>query len=68
MQFYIYAKNAALKNSFENCKQMCEVYANIAKTYYEISKGDYISNLIAEKKWEEERQNNTIIYKKSKGR
>ena len=61
-------KIAALKNSSENCKQMYDVYTDIVKTYYAIFKGDYISNLIDEKKREEEQQKNTIIYEKSKGR
>ena len=42
-------KIAVLKNSFENCKQMYDVYMDIAKTYYDISKGDYISKLVWEK-------------------
>lgn len=41
-------KIAVLKNSFENCKQLYEIYADIAKTYYDISKGDYISKLVEE--------------------
>ena len=62
-------KIATLKNSFENCRKLYEVYADIAETYQKISKGDYISNLIAEeKKREEEQQKNTIIHKKSRGR
>lgn len=35
---------------------MYDVYSDIAKTYYDISKGDYISNLISEKKREEEKR------------
>ena len=50
-------KISALKKSFENCRKLYEVYADIAETYNNISKGDYISNLIAEKKREEEQQN-----------
>ena len=65
---FYFIKIAALKNSFENCKQMYDVYTDIAKTYYDISKGDYISNLIEEKKREEKQQKNTIIYRRSKGR
>ena len=42
-------KIAALKTNFENCKQLYEVYADIASTYYQISNGDYISKLIANK-------------------
>lgn len=39
-------KIAALENSFKDCKKMYEVYSDIAKTYYAISKGDYVSKLI----------------------
>lgn len=45
-------KTAPLKEKFERCRQICELYSDIAKTYYDISQGDYISRLI-----EEERQN-----------
>lgn len=47
---------AVLKSNFENCKRMYDVYSDIAKTYYDISKGDYISSLISEKKREEEKR------------
>jgi len=49
-------KIAVLKSNFENCKLMYDVYSDIAKTYYDISKGDYISSLISEKKREEEKR------------
>lgn len=39
----------------KKCKQMYDTYASIADTYKKISEGDYISNLIAEKKREDER-------------
>ena len=45
-------KNAPLKEKFERCRQLCELYSDIAKTYYDISQGNYISRLV-----EEERQN-----------
>ena len=45
-------KSAPLKEKFERCRQLCELYSDIAKTYYDISQGDYISQLV-----EEERQN-----------
>lgn len=45
-------KTASLKEKFERCRQLCELYSDIAKTYYDISRGDYISRLV-----EEERQN-----------
>jgi len=41
-------KIAALKNNFENCKNLYNTYSDIAKTYHEISKGDYVSKLVAE--------------------
>ena len=41
-------KIAALKDNFKDCKHLYEVYADIAKTYYDISKGDYISRLVEE--------------------
>lgn len=45
-------KAAPLKENFEKCSRLCELYSEIAKTYYEISREDYISQLV-----EEERQN-----------
>ena len=45
-------KSATLKGKFERRRQLCELYSEIAKTYYDISRGDYISRLV-----EEERQN-----------
>lgn len=43
-------KIAALKSNFENCKQLYDIYSDIAKTYYDISKGDYISRLVDEER------------------
>ena len=60
-------KISVLKNSFEKCRKLYEVYTDIAETYHNISRGDYISNLIAEKRREDEQQKNTI-YKKPRGR
>ena len=37
------------------------VYSDIAKTYREITKGDYISNLVLEKQKEEERQRKQAV-------
>ena len=45
-------KNAPLKEKFERCRQLYDLNSDIAKTYYDISQGDYISRLV-----EEERQN-----------
>ena len=49
-------KIAVLKKSFENCKQLYEVYADIASTYHDISRGDYISRLVAEERQRRERE------------
>ena len=49
-------KIAVLKSNFENCKLIYDVYSDIAETYYDISKEDYISSLISEKKREEEKR------------
>ncbi len=54
-----------LSEQMKKCKQMYDTYAGIADTYKMISKGDYISNLIAEKKREDERKKN-ITNKKSR--
>lgn len=43
-------KMTALKENFKSCQQLYEVYSDIAKTYYDISKGDYISRLIQKEK------------------
>ena len=54
-----------LTNKINNCKKLYDTYVSIADTYQKISKGDYISNLIAEKKREDERKKN-ITHKKSR--
>lgn len=46
----------ALKESFKSCQQMYDVYSDIAKTYYEISSGDYISRLVEEERKRQERE------------
>ena len=53
-------KNALLKENFEKCRRLYEVYSDIAHTYYDISIGDYISRLVAEEqqKRESEAQQN----------
>ncbi len=48
-------KVGQLSEQMKKCKQAYDTYADIAYTYKKISKGDYISNLIAEKKREDER-------------
>ena len=43
-------KAAPLKEKFERCRQLYDLYSDIAKTYHEISQGDYISRLVEEKR------------------
>ena len=43
-------KAAPLKEQFERCRQLYDLYSEIAKTYHEISQGDYISRLVEEKR------------------
>ena len=45
-----------MREKLKRCQQLYAVYSDIAKTYREISKGDYISNLVQEKQKEEERK------------
>jgi hypothetical protein len=55
-------KISALKNEFDSCKKLYDIYADIAKTYQDICKGDYISRLVEEKK----RQDYNDVKKKSR--
>jgi hypothetical protein len=41
---------ASLKEQHRKCQQKYTVYADIAKTYREISQGDYISKLVEEER------------------
>ena len=43
-------KKSALKDKLEGCKQRYDVYSDIAKTYGEISQGDYLSKLVEKEK------------------
>ena len=52
-----------LTEQMNNCKKLYDTYVGIADTYKKISKGDYISNLIAEKKREDEHKKN-VTHKK----
>ncbi len=54
-----------LNEQMKKCKQVYDTYTDIADTYKKISEGDYISNLIAEKKREDERKKN-ITHKNSR--
>ena len=56
-------KDAPLKENFEKCSRLYELYSEIAKTYYEISRGDYISRLV-----EEKRRTNEIEQKNAIGK
>ena len=58
-------KVECLSEQMKNFKQLYDTYAGIADTYKKISKGDYISNLIAEKKREDEQKKN-ITHKNSR--
>lgn len=49
-------KIALLKENFEKCRRLYEVYSDIAHTYYDISSGDYISRLVAEEQQKRERE------------
>ena len=54
-------KISALKVNLEGCRQRYDVYSDIAKTYAEISQGDYVSKLV-----EEERQRREQMARKWK--
>ena len=61
--YRLQAKINVLKGTLEKTRQRYDVYCDISKTYGEISKGDYISNLV-----EEERQRQEQVKKKNKRR
>lgn len=52
-------KITPLKEKFERCRQLCELYSNIAKTYYDISQVDYIARLVEEERQNRERNDRT---------
>lgn len=54
-----------LSEQMKKYKQLYDTYVNIADTYQKITEGDYISNLIAEKKREDEYKKN-VTHKKSR--
>ena len=54
-------KISALKENLEGCRQRYDVYTDIANTYAELSKGDYISKLV-----EEERLRREQVAKKNR--
>ena len=49
-------KISALKENLEGCRKRYDVYLDIFKTYEELSKGDYISNLVEEEKLRRRRE------------
>lgn len=53
-----------LSKQMKKCKQLYDTYADIADTYRKISEGDYISNLIKEKQYE----NKTMTAAKKRSR
>ena len=59
--YSLQSKINALKGTLEKTRQRYDVYCDISKTYEEISKGDYISNLV-----EEERKRQEQAEKKQK--
>ena len=61
--YSLQSKINALKGTLEKTRQRYDVYCDISKTYGEISKGDYISNLV-----EEERKRQEQVKKKQKKR
>ena len=59
-------KVKCLTEQMNNCKKLYDVYADIAETYRKISKGDYISNLINEKKQQDEMKSKTAAKRRSR--
>ena len=54
-----------LTAQMNDCKKLYDTYVGIVDTYQKILEGDYISNLIAEKKREDEQKKN-VTHKKSR--
>ena len=54
-------KAAPLKKHFEKCRQLYELYSEIAKTYHEISQGDYISRLVEEKLSTDKKEHKNLV-------
>ncbi len=55
-----------LSEQMKKCKQLNDTYADIAATYKKISEGDYITNLIKEKKQQDENKPMTAAKKRSR--
>ena len=58
-------KTAALKENFKRCQQLFDVYSDIAKTYYEIFQGDYITKLVEEERQRQEQERHKTHSRKS---
>ena len=43
---YTEPKAAPIKENLEKCSRLYNIYSDIVKTYYEISRGDYITKLV----------------------
>ncbi len=61
-----FQKVEQLSEQMKKCKQTYDAYADIADTYKKISEGDYISNLIKEKKQQDENKSMTAAKKRSR--
>ena len=63
------SKIMALKNSLVEKKKKIAMYTDIRETYYDISRGDYISKLVEDEKLRKEHEKNkkTQKTKKKKG-
>ena len=61
--YSLQSKINSLKDTLEKTRQRYDVYCDISKNYEEISKGDYISNLV-----EEERKRQEQVKKKKQHR
>jgi len=55
-----------LSEQMKKCKQLYDTYADIADTYRKISEGDYITNLIKEKKQQDDNKSMTAAKKRSR--
>ena len=56
----------ALKNSLVEKKKKIAMYTDIRETYYDISRGDYISNLVEEEKQRHKNERQKQVKKKNK--
>ncbi len=61
-----FQKVERLSEQMKKCKRLYDTYVGIAYTYKKISEGDYISNLIKEKKKQDENKPMTAAKKRSR--